>query len=94
MQEIVAHTDGCDRVIGKTLTGEIFGEIGVLYGRPQPFTFRTTEVSQLLRLNRTALMDSLKVNSEDEHIIMNNLFQVKLASNHFICISIHFTTHS
>lgn len=79
--EIVANSDGRDLVIGKILTGEIFGEIGVLCGRPQPFTFRTTEVSQLLRLNRTAFMDILKANAEDEHIIMNNLFQVKIANN-------------
>ncbi|KAM3284661.1 potassium channel KAT1 [Capsicum chacoense] len=72
--ELIAHVDGLEQIIGKAVAGELFGEIGVLCGRPQPFSVRTTEISQILRLNRTALMNILHANPEDERIVMNNLF--------------------
>lgn len=48
----------------------------MLFCRPQPFTVRTTELSQLLRLKRASLMNIIQTNIEDGRIIMNNLFQV------------------
>ncbi|GFP88588.1 potassium channel kat1, partial [Phtheirospermum japonicum] len=55
----------------------LFGEIGVLFGKPQPFVVRTTEISQILRLNKTTFLNFLQANPEDERIVMNNLFLVK-----------------
>ncbi|KAK4421083.1 Potassium channel KAT2 [Sesamum alatum] len=62
-------------IIGKASTGEVFGEIGVLCGKPQPFGVRTTEVSQMLQLNTTTFLSIIRANPEDERIVMNNLFQ-------------------
>lgn len=73
--ELRTYADGHDQVIAKATAGDIFGEIGVLYYRPQPFTARTTELSQLLRLARTSLMNIIQANTEDGHIIMKNLFK-------------------
>ncbi|CAN4080198.1 unnamed protein product [Withania somnifera] len=70
---IAQQIDGPEQIIGKAVAGELFGEIGVLFGRPQPFSVRTTEISQILRLSRTALMNILRANPEDERIVMNNL---------------------
>lgn len=67
-----------NQTIGKAVAGDLFGEIGVLCGRPQPFAVRTTEISQILRLSRTALMNILRANPEDERIVMNNLLLVSL----------------
>lgn len=64
------------QVLGKAVTGDVFGEIGVLYYRPQPFSVRTTEVSQILRLTSTSLVNIMQVNKEDGHVIMNNLSMV------------------
>ncbi|CAI9760096.1 unnamed protein product [Fraxinus pennsylvanica] len=72
--DMIENIDGHDQVLGKAGSGEIFGEIGVLCGKPQPFGVRTTDVSQILRLNRTTLLNILQTNPEDESIIMNNLF--------------------
>ncbi|KAL2475023.1 Potassium channel KAT1 [Abeliophyllum distichum] len=72
--ELIASIDGHDQVLGKATAGEMFGEIGVLCGKPQPIGVRTTELSQILRMNRTALLDILQAHPADEHIIMNNLF--------------------
>ncbi|XP_052179518.1 potassium channel KAT1-like [Diospyros lotus] len=78
--DLIAHIDEHDQVIGKVMAGDMFGEIGVLCYRTQPFTVRTTEISQILRLNKTALMNIIQANAEDGEIIMNNLFK-KLKGN-------------
>ena len=54
----------------------MFGEVGVLCHMPQPFTVRTTELSQILRLSGATLMNIIRENTQDGAIIMNNLFQV------------------
>ncbi|KAG6639334.1 hypothetical protein CIPAW_10G092300, partial [Carya illinoinensis] len=71
----LCRTDGRDKVLGKAIAGDSFGEFGVLLYRPQPFTVRTTEICQILRLNRTSLINVLQANAKDRQIIMNNLFQ-------------------
>ncbi|KAK6154856.1 hypothetical protein DH2020_009104 [Rehmannia glutinosa] len=73
--DFIAKINGHDQIIGKASTGEMFGEIGVLCEKPQPFGVRTTEVSQILRLNKTTFLNILRANAEDERIVMNNLFQ-------------------
>ncbi|KAK6917193.1 Cyclic nucleotide-binding domain [Dillenia turbinata] len=72
--DLIAHVNGHEQVLGKLVAGDTFGEIGVLCYRPQPFTIRTTELSQILRLNRTSLVNIMQANAEDGRIIMNNLF--------------------
>ncbi|CAL0334665.1 unnamed protein product [Lupinus luteus] len=71
--DIVRYIDGHDQVLGKVHAVDAFGEIGVLYHIPQPFTFQTSELSQILRLNRTSLMNVLQANPEDAQILMENL---------------------
>lgn len=72
------------QVLGKAVAGDAFGEIGVLYYRPQPFTVRTTELSQILRLSRTSLMNSIQANMEDGRIVMNNLFRVSITNGQLL----------
>lgn len=64
------------QVVGKATSGDTLGEIGVLCHRPQPYTVRTTELSQILRLRRDSLVTTIQTNKEDEQIIMNNIFMV------------------
>lgn len=66
------------QVLKKAVAGEMVGEIGVLCNRPQPYTVQTTEISQILRLNRTTLMNIIRANAEFGRIIMNNFYQVYL----------------
>lgn len=72
------------QVVGKATAGDIFGEIGVFCFRPQPFTARTAELCQILRLSRTSLMNTIQANSEDGHIIMRNLFKVYILLHIFL----------
>lgn len=76
LQDFAGNVDGHDQIQGKALIGDIFGEIGVLCYRPQPFTVRTTELSQILRISRTSLMSAMHAHTDDGRIIMNNLFMV------------------
>ncbi|KAI4371807.1 hypothetical protein MLD38_010112 [Melastoma candidum] len=73
--DLISRLSGHDQVFNRVTAGDVFGEIGVLYNMPQPYTVRTSEVSQLLRLSRTALMNTLKGNQEDRNIIMRNVLQ-------------------
>ncbi|KAK9088265.1 hypothetical protein Scep_027347 [Stephania cephalantha] len=73
--ELVGSINGHPHVRARVSAGDVFGEIGVLLCRPQPFTARTTELSQILRLKRTSLMNIMQANIEDGNIIMNNLYQ-------------------
>lgn len=75
------------QVLGKAVTGDVFGEIGVLCYRPQPFSVQTTEVSQILRLTSTSLVNIMQVNKEDGHVIMNNLSMVIECTLGYITIS-------
>ncbi|KAF7840467.1 potassium channel KAT1 [Senna tora] len=75
MKDLICYMDGHDQVLGKSISGETFGEIGVLFYRPQPYTVRTTELSQILRLSRTSLMSAVQAYPADSQIIMDNLFK-------------------
>ncbi|KAK3430742.1 hypothetical protein EUGRSUZ_E02396 [Eucalyptus grandis] len=71
--DLISSVEGHNQVLEKLVRGDVFGEIGVLCYRPQPFSMRTTEVSQILRLTSTSLVNIMRVNKEDGHVIMNNL---------------------
>ncbi|CAN6446388.1 unnamed protein product [Victoria cruziana] len=70
--DFIIHKDGYDQVHGEATDGEMFGEIGVLCYKPQPFTVRTSKLSQILRLRRSSLMNIIQTNNEDGNIIMGN----------------------
>ncbi|XP_008225478.1 PREDICTED: potassium channel KAT1-like isoform X2 [Prunus mume] len=72
--DLICNIDGHEQVVGKATADDTLGEIGVLCNMPQPFTVRTTELSQILRLRSSSLMATLQANKEDEQIIMNNIF--------------------
>ncbi|KAL5572756.1 hypothetical protein UlMin_022353 [Ulmus minor] len=73
--ELVVLKNGVEQVIGEAKTGDLCGEIGLLCYRPQLFTVRTKQLSQLLRLNRTTFLNIVQANVGDGTIIMNNLLQ-------------------
>ncbi|XP_059067933.1 potassium channel KAT3 [Cryptomeria japonica] len=47
---IFTHANGSEQFLEKEGTPNLIGEIAVLLDIPQPFTLRTTKLSQLLRL--------------------------------------------
>ncbi|KAK8453685.1 hypothetical protein SEVIR_5G326800v4 [Setaria viridis] len=78
--DILAFLDGTEQIYGKVAEGELLGEIGVMSNKPQPFTFRATKLSQILRISRSKLMDIMQENREDGQTISSNFQQVKRLS--------------
>ncbi|KAL5989966.1 hypothetical protein ACLOJK_010861 [Asimina triloba] len=75
--DLIANRNGADQIQGRAFPGEVFGEIGVLCNKPQPFTAQTRELSQILRLSRASLTNIINANLEDGSIIMNNLAKLQ-----------------
>ncbi|KAJ8480290.1 hypothetical protein OPV22_024017 [Ensete ventricosum] len=73
--DLISNIGGTEQVYERLAAGEVFGEIGVLCCMPQPFTARTIELSQILRLSSTTLMNMIQENTEDGNTIRNNLLQ-------------------
>jgi thioredoxin reductase (NADPH) len=48
--EPVKSTDGIERVVGKRLPGEIFGEFPIVFGTVFPVGFRAAEPSRVMRI--------------------------------------------
>jgi thioredoxin reductase (NADPH) len=48
--EAVKVIDGVDRVVGRRLPGDIFGEVSIVIGTTYPVGFRAAEASRVLRL--------------------------------------------
>lgn len=53
----------------------MFGELSALCHIPQPFTYRTDELSRLLRISGTRLCEIIQENTDDSTTLMNNLLQ-------------------
>ncbi|XP_058744326.1 potassium channel KAT1-like [Vicia villosa] len=81
--ELIHTVDSYDQVSKMENAGDTFGEIGVLYNRPQPFSVRTRELSQILKLSRTSLMNVIHANQEAAPVIMTNLFMMLKAEKDF-----------
>ncbi|XP_051132184.1 potassium channel AKT1-like isoform X2 [Andrographis paniculata] len=73
--DLLVMKNGLEQVVGKAITGDLCGEIGVLCYRPQLFTVRTRRLTQLLRLSRATFLNIIQANVGDGTIIMNNLLQ-------------------
>ncbi|KAG6484731.1 hypothetical protein ZIOFF_053256 [Zingiber officinale] len=73
--EMRTYVDGIKKVHGRLSTGEMFGEIGILCHVPQPFTITTTELTQILRLNRSTFLNIIQESRQDETIATRNLIE-------------------
>lgn len=80
--EVLVSENRNEEVIETLGPGEMFGEIGVICKRAQPFTVRTRKLSQLLRLNRNALLETIQTKPKDGRIILDNFFQHVAGSKH------------
>ncbi|GLJ38549.1 hypothetical protein SUGI_0785670 [Cryptomeria japonica] len=76
--ELVFNKGGLDKKLVKEETGDMFGELGVLFNKPHEFRATTKMLSQLLILGRSALLEVLESHVEDRQIVMANLSQIRL----------------
>lgn len=80
--EVLVSENRKEEVIETLGPGEMFGEIGVICKRAQPFTVRTRKLSQLLRLNRNALLETIQTKPNDGKVILDNFSQHVAGSKH------------
>ncbi|XP_042468593.1 potassium channel KAT1-like isoform X2 [Zingiber officinale] len=73
--ELRTCVDGNEKALAKVAAEEMFGETGVLCHMPQPFTVRTTQLTQILRLNKAKLLNAMRESKPDANVIISNLFQ-------------------
>ncbi|MED6187452.1 hypothetical protein PIB30_076579 [Stylosanthes scabra] len=64
-----------DRVLETLQTGDMFGEVGALYCRPQSFIIRTMTLTQLLKLKTSTLIETMQVKKKDNIQIFKNFLQ-------------------
>jgi potassium channel len=56
--------------------GDMSDEVSTLCNLPHPFTCRTAELSQLIRISKTKLIEIMHEHREDSNIVVTNLLQV------------------
>lgn len=74
--EIIDCENDKEEVVGTLHSGDMFGEVGALYCRPQSHTYRTKTLSQLLSLKTSALLDATHTKLEDYERMLKNTLQV------------------
>lgn len=67
--------NGNEQVVESLRAGDLFGEIGVLYDKPQHLTVRTKKLSQLLRLSGSVLLDKMQTRPTEAKVILRNFLQ-------------------
>jgi potassium channel len=74
--EVIFFNGGGEQVVAALGTGDIFGEVSALSDRKQSFTFRTRNLSQLLRLKQATLKEIMQSRPEDSVVIIRNFLKV------------------
>ncbi|CAI0427626.1 unnamed protein product [Linum tenue] len=81
--EIVSTTSDQSWLDGSLSSGDMFGEVDALCGKPQRFTYRTKVLSQVLQLKTTTLLEAMRSNHDDSVVIVKNfLHSSKILKNY------------
>nr|CAB3504001.1 unnamed protein product [Digitaria exilis] len=67
--------DGTDRLVMKAGPHRMAGEIGVIFGIPQPFTVRSRRLTQVVRISQNHLVQMLRSNTADADTVYANFVQ-------------------
>ncbi|KAL4592668.1 hypothetical protein LXL04_005671 [Taraxacum kok-saghyz] len=73
--EVVTHKNGAEQFLTKLGPMDMFGEIGVLFNIPQPFTVRSKKLSQVVRISHHRFKQLVESIDDDGKTIMNNFTQ-------------------
>ncbi|KAI3687395.1 hypothetical protein L1987_81090 [Smallanthus sonchifolius] len=73
--EAVTHKNGTEQSLIKLGPMDMFGEIGVFFNIPQPFTIRSKKLSQVVRISHHHFKQLVQQLDEDGKIIMSNFTQ-------------------
>ncbi|XP_055820664.1 potassium channel KAT3-like [Solanum dulcamara] len=73
--EVVTYKNGTEQFLSKLESSELFGEIGVIFNMPQPFTVRSKRLSQVVRISHHHFKQLVQPLNADGKIIVANFLQ-------------------
>lgn len=73
--EVLTYKNGMEQFMAKKESPDMFGELGVIFNIPQPFTVRSKRLSQVIRISHHIFKQLLQPLSEDGKIILSNFLQ-------------------
>ncbi|KAH6835869.1 potassium channel protein [Perilla frutescens var. hirtella] len=73
--DMITNKNGMEQFLSSKGSPEMFGEIGVMFNIPQPFTVRTKRLSQVIRISHNHFKQLLQPDSNDGKIIVSKFIQ-------------------
>ncbi|KAM7459412.1 hypothetical protein LguiA_036406 [Lonicera macranthoides] len=73
--DVLTYKNGMEQFLTKLGSKDIFGEIGVIFNVPQPFTVRTKRLSQVIRMSHHHFKQMVQPLNEDGRTIISNFVQ-------------------
>nr|XP_043606616.1 potassium channel KAT3-like [Erigeron canadensis] len=73
--EVITHQNGMEHFLTKLGPMDMFGEIGVFFNIPQPFTIRSKKLSQVVRISHHHFKQFVQPLTSDGKTIMSNFTQ-------------------
>ncbi|KAK4420009.1 Potassium channel KAT3 [Sesamum alatum] len=73
--DVITNKNRMEQFLSKLGSPDVFGEIGVIFNVPQPFTVRTKRLSQVIRISHNHFKQLVQPLTEDGKIIISNLLQ-------------------
>lgn len=71
--DVLTVKNGMEQFLSKLEPPDMFGEIGVLFNSPQPFTVRTKRLSQVIRVSHNHFKQLVQPFTEDGKTIISNI---------------------
>lgn len=73
--DVLAYKNGMEQFITKLVSKDTFGDVGVIFNVPQPFTVRTRRLSQVIRISHHHFKEMIQPLNEDGKNILINFVQ-------------------
>ncbi|XP_070010816.1 potassium channel KAT3-like [Nicotiana sylvestris] len=73
--EVVTYKNGMEQFLSKLESPGLFGEVGVIFNMPQPFTVRSKRFYQVVRISHHHFKQLLQPLNADGKIILSNFLQ-------------------
>ncbi|KAL3498357.1 hypothetical protein ACH5RR_041089, partial [Cinchona calisaya] len=73
--DVITYKNGMEQFLSKSGPPDMFGEIGVIFNIPQPFTVRTKRLSQVIRISHHNFKQLLQPFNEDAKMILSNFLK-------------------
>lgn len=73
--DVMTYKNGTEQFLTKLESSSMFGEVGVIFNCPQPFTVRSKRLSQVIRISHHRFKQMVQPLQEDGKIILSNFLE-------------------